>query len=218
MKSLGILLVSVLVCLSPLDVAIASNFSVAPYVSMKSKTVKKADRNNPGQEVTKTITRTEYGIRGSLRFLSILKASLSVGQNEVKKEEEVGTLTDEYGEIDFENDLGTSGRDPADEITMTETQRNAKLTIAAYPKVGPIILMAGAGVTARQRIITSSINGEEQPTITSGPTYKPHSTFGAGFRLTPRNKVMVEYELYHYAFPEIEPFERSVTVSVSIGI
>lgn len=200
------------------DAAASSNISFGPYFSMKSKTVKKKDRNNPGQETTKTITRTEYGVRGSLRFLSIMKASLAVGQNSVKKEELVSELSDEYGEIDFEQDLGTSNHSPSDQVIMTETQRNAKVTLAAYPKVGPIILKAGAGVTARMRIIDSEINGEKQPTITKGPTYKPHSTVGAGFKFSPKNSVMLEYEFYHFAFPEIEPFERSVTLSVNVGI
>lgn len=195
-----------------------TKFSVSPYFSMKSKTVKKKDKNDPTKEVATTRTRSEYGVKGSVRFLKMMKASLSVGQNTLSKEEEVSELKDEYGEIDFEEDLGTSNHAPTDIVKSTETQTNAKFTLSVLPKVGPIIVKVGAGVTGRMRVITSEINGEKQPTITKGPTYKPHTVMGAGMKLTPKTGVMLEYELYHYKFPKLEPFERSVTLSFNVGI
>lgn len=195
-----------------------TRFSVSPYASMKTKKVKQKDRNDPTKEVTKTRTRTEVGVRGSLRFLKILKASVSVGRNSLTKEEQVSELKDEYGEIDFNEDLGTSNHSATDTVKTTENQINAKLTLAVVPKFGPFSVKAGAGVTGRLREVTSEINGVAQPKITKGPTYKPHSVIGAGFRPTPKISVMLEYELYHYKFPEIEPFERSVSLSVSFGI
>lgn len=196
----------------------ASRFSFTPYVSMKSKTVKKKDKNDPTKEVATTRTRTEYGFKAGLRFMSIMKLSLGVGQSSLTKKEEVSELKDEYGEIDFNQDLGTSNHAPTDEITMTETRRNAKLTLSVLPKLGPFIVKAGAGVTAKQRIIASEINGIQQPTLTKGPTYKPHSVVGAGFRIDSKKHMMLEYEMYHYKFPELEPFERAVTLSVTVGI
>lgn len=195
-----------------------TKFTVSPYFSMKTKKTKQKDRTDPTKEVTKTRTRTEFGLRGSVRFLKILKASVSVGQNSLAKEEEVSELKDEYGEIDFNEDLGTSDRAPTDIVKTTEKQTNAKLTLAVVPKFGPFIVKAGAGVTGRLREITSEINGEAQPKITKGPTYKPHSVVGAGFKAGPKMSVMLEYELYHYKFPEIEPFERSVSLSINVGI
>lgn len=195
-----------------------SKFSVSPYFSMKTKTVKKKDRNDPTKEVSKTRTRTEYGVKGSLRFMSIMKLSLGIGQNSMKKTEQVSELKDEYGEVDFNEDLGTSSRAPTDEVTMTETQRLGKLTLSINPKMGPLIFKAGAGVTAKMRIIESEINGVKQPTIEKGPNYKPHSVVGVGMKLNSKTSIMLEYELYHYKFPELEPFERAVTLSAGVGI
>lgn len=218
MRNLFVVLCALAVSTGTYAASSAGKFSVSPYVSMKSKTVKKKDKNDPTKEVAKKRTRTEYGVRASLRFLKIMKASLSVGRNSLATEEEVSELKDEYGEIDFNEDLGTSNHAPTDVVKKTETQTNAKFTLSVTPKLGPFIVKAGAGVTGRLREITSEIDGVAQPKITKGPTYKPHSVVGAGMKLTPKMSVMLEYELYHYKFPELEPFERSVSLSVNVGI
>lgn len=195
-----------------------SNISISPYISIKSKKVSKKDKNDPTKEVETTVERQEIGVKGSVRFLKLMQLSLGVGQSELKKTEQLNELVDEYDEIDYSNDLDIANRSTTDLITRKETQRNAKLTLSVNPSFSIFIFKVKIGVTARQRIIESEIEGIKQPTITKGPTYKPHSGVGVGVRLSPGSYFMVEYGAYHYKFPKIEPFERELTVSYSVRI
>ena len=89
------------------------------------------------------------------------------------------------------------------------------------------IMRAKAGVTATQRIVDTeqalvdADTGEStiaKRSVTTGPTYKPHSGFGFGVRLGRTMYFMAEYNMFHYKFPEIEPFEREVAVSYAVSL
>lgn len=191
--------------------------SISPYVSIKS--TKSIKTNKKKSEETETVKqRQEGGIRGSVSFWKIFALQASVGQSKLTTTQKTQDAKDEYGEIDYEKDLNMSTENPENEIKITETQRNGKLSIVLDPGFWIFILRAKAGVTATQRILEVEQTDQEATTQTFGPTYKPHSGFGFGVRFTPRMYAIAEYNMFHYKFPEIEPFEREVALSFSIEI
>lgn len=195
-----------------------ARITVSPYVSIKSTKTVKPQKKDKTQEAETVKQRQEAGIRGSLSFWRLFSLSLGVGQSKLTTTEKVQDAKDEYGEIDYEKDLNMSVDDPTQEIKVTETQNNAKLTVAIDPGFWIFILRAKAGVTAQQRIIETEQTGSDATKLTFGPTYKPHSGFGFGIRFTPQMYAMAEYTFNHYKFPEIEPFEREATISFAISI
>jgi hypothetical protein len=195
----------------------SAGITISPYVSIRStKSVKpQKDKSKEGETIKQ---RQEGGIRGSLTFYRLLGISLSAGQSKLTTTEKVMDAKDEYGEIDYEKDLNMSTDNPENEIKITETQRNARLTVSIDPGFWIFILRAKAGVVATQRIIDVEQTGLPKTTETFGPTYKPTSGFGFGVRFTPRIYAMAEYNMYHYKFPEPEPFEREVAVSFAVEL
>ena len=192
--------------------------TVSPYVSIRSTKSVKPVKKDKTKETETVKQRQEAGIRGSLTFFRLLKLQASAGQSELTTTEKTQEAKDEYGEIDYEKDLNMSTDDAESEIKITETQRNAKVSIILDPGFWIFILRAKAGVTATQRILEVETTGAEPTTTVFGPTYKPHSGVGFGIKFTPRFYAIAEYNVYHYAFPEIEPFEREVAVSFSVEI
>jgi hypothetical protein len=192
--------------------------TVSPYVSIKSTKSVKPQKKDKSKEPETVKQRQEAGIRGSLSFWRLFSLTAGVGQSTLTTTEKVQDAKDEYGEIDYEKDLNMSTENPEQELKITETQRNAKLTVAIDPGFWIFILRAKAGVTAQQRILETEQDGTEPTTLTFGPTYKPHSGFGFGVRFSRSMYAMAEYTFNHYKFPEIEPFEREATISFSVSL
>lgn len=193
-----------------------ARFDVAPYVSIKStKSVTPGKKDTENEKIQQ---RQEYGIKASLSFWRLFKTQLSLGQSKQTTTHKVNNVVDEYGEIDFNKDLNMDTTDPDKEIRLIETQRVGKFSLMIDPSFSVFILRLKVGVTALQRIIEKEELGQPGQTITEGPTYKPHSGLGFGIRFTPRMYFMAEYEMYHYKFPEAEPFERELSVSYNVSI
>jgi len=192
--------------------------TVSPYVSIKSTKTVKPQKKDKSKETETVKQRQEAGIRGSISFWRLFSLAASVGQSKLTTTEKVQNAKDEYGEIDYEKDLNMSTENPEQELKITETQRNAKLTVAIDPGFWIFILRAKAGVTAQQRILETEQEGSTPTSLTFGPTYKPHSGFGLGVRFSRTMYAMAEYTFNHYKFPEIEPFEREATISFSISL
>lgn len=213
------LLVALFAAASLLSAPVAqAGVTVSPYVSIKSTKSIKPNAKDKSKENETVKQRREAGLRASVSFFSIMRAQLSVGQNKLTTTSKTQDAKDEYGEIDYEKDLNMSVDDPEQELKVTETQRNAKFSLILDPSFGPLILRAKVGVTGTQRILDTEVTGQEKVTLTKGPTYKPHSGYGFGIRLSPGMFFMAEYEFFHYKFPEPEPFEREVSVSFSVSI
>jgi len=188
----------------------------APYVSIKSTKSVTPGKNNSEKESIKQ--RQEYGIRASVSFWRLFKTQLSVGQSKTTTTQKTSEAVDEYGEIDFKKDLNMDTSNPDNTMKLTETQRVAKFSLMLDPSFSIFILRAKVGVTARQRIIDKEEVGKEAQNLTEKPTYKPHSGVGFGVRLSPMMYFMAEYEMYHYKFPQAEPFERELSVSYNVAI
>jgi hypothetical protein len=201
-----------------LSSAAEAGITVSPYVSIKSTKSVKPQKKDKTTETETVKQRQEAGIRGSISFWSLFSLTAGVGQSKLTTTEKVQDAKDEYGEIDYEKDLNMSTENPEQNLKITETQRNAKLTVAIDPGFWIFILRAKAGVTAQQRILETEQDGLEPTTLTFGPTYKPHSGFGLGVRFSRSMYAMAEYTFNHYKFPEIEPFEREATISFSISL
>jgi hypothetical protein len=191
---------------------------ISPYVSIKStKTVKPGAKDKSTENET-VAQRKEAGLRAGVAVFSLMKFQVSFGQNELTTTQKTQAAKDEYGQIDYQKDLNMSVDDPSQEIKITETQRNAKASLIIDPSFSIFMLRAKIGVTATQRILASQVTGQEKLTQTFGPTYNPHSGFGAGIRLSPTMYFMAEYNFLHYKFPKIEPFEREVAVTYSVSL
>lgn len=198
--------------------AAQAGVTISPYVSIKSTKSVKPQKKDKTKETESVKQRQEAGIRGSVSFWRLFSLTAGVGQSKLTTTEKVQDAKDEYGEIDYEKDLNMSTENPEQNLKITETQRNAKLTVAIDPGFWIFILRAKAGVTAQQRILETEQEGSEPTTLTFGPTYKPHSGFGLGVRFSRSMYAMAEYTFNHYKFPEIEPFEREATISFSISL
>jgi hypothetical protein len=197
----------------------AARISIEPYASIKStKSVNPAKRGDTleNEEITQ---RQEYGIRASVGFWRLFKFQVSVGQSKLTETKRADQVKDEYDEIDFQQELNVSTDDPAKDVSITETQNNARASLVFDPSFSVFIARLKLGITARQRIIEKEEAGLPAEKITHGPTYKPHSGFGLGIRINSRMYFMAEYEVYHYKYPpDLEPFERQLTVSYSVAI
>jgi hypothetical protein len=195
-----------------------AGIQIAPYVSIKSTKSVKPNQKNKSEEKETIKQRQEGGLRFGLSFWRLFSFQLSAGQSTLTTTEKTSVAKDEYGEIDYEKDLNMSTDNPDNELKLTETQRNAKASLVIDPSFWIFMLRAKAGVTATQRILEAQETGKDKTTLTTGPTYKPHSGFGFGVRLTPKMYFMAEYNMFHYKFPEIEPFEREVAVTYSVEL
>jgi hypothetical protein len=196
-----------------------AGLTISPYVSIKSTKSVTPGKTNKNQEGETIKQRQEYGINASLSFWRLFKTQLSVGQSKQTTTSKVSAVTDEYGKIDLSKDLNMDTDQPDNEVKLTETQRVGKFSLLVDPSFSIFILRFKIGVTAMQRIIEKEEMGVEPATLTVGPTYNPHSGFGAGIRFTPRMYFMAEYNFFHYNYPtKIEPFERELAVSYNVSI
>ena len=192
---------------------------IAPYVSIKSTKSVTPGNSNKTIDDEKVSQRQEYGIKATVTMWKLLKFQASVGESKLKKTEKVTDASDEYDEIDFQSELEIDTSDPTADVSITETQRVGKASFIFDPGFSIFIARLKLGITARQRILDRSQAGLDDVQITEGPTYKPHSGLGFGVRFSPRMYWMAEYEFYHYKYaPDIEPFERELSVSFSVAI
>lgn len=196
----------------------AAKVSIGPYASIKSTKSIQPGKNGDEVGTEKIKQRQEYGLRGSVSFWKLFKLQLSAGQSVLTTTEKTATAVDEYGEIDYEKDLNMSTTNPDDSIKITETQNNGQVSLVLDPSFSIFIVRAKVGVTARQRIIETEQVGFEKQKLVHGPTYKPHSGLGAGVRLGRAAFFIAEYNFYHYKFPDIEPFERELTVNFGVSL
>lgn len=190
---------------------------VGPYASISSTKTIKPVKKDQSKESEVIKQRQEAGLRASIGFFSLLRAQASVGQSVLTTTEKTQYAKDEYGEIDYEKDLNMSTEDPEAEVKTTETQKNARATLIIDPSFSIFVLRAKAGMTARQRIVEVEQAGVVS-TTTTGPKFMAHSGFGAGVRLGAGAYFIMEYGFEHYAFPEVEPFERNATISFGLSL
>ncbi len=193
-----------------------AGMSLSPYVKISSTKQIKPEADAKEKETLKQ--REEYGFNFSLSFWRLMSFTLGVGQNNLTTTEKVQDATDEFGEIDYQNDLNMSTDDPDKEVVLKETQNKGRVTLALDPGFWIFICKAKLGVTATQRIFEKEEEGEDPLTYTSPITYNPHAGLGFGVRLSRQIYWMAEYEAYFYKFPETEPFERAVSVSFGVSI
>lgn len=209
-----------LVCLLFVFIAapslVTAGVDISPYYSLKStKSV------TPGKKVDneKVEQREEFGLKATVKMWRLLKFQFAIGQNNLSTSKASSEVVDEYDEIDFQTELAIDTSDPDAELNIKETQNLAKLSFVFDPSFSIFIARLKIGITARQRIIEKSGTDIESVKITEGPSYKPHSGLGFGVRLSRKIYWMAEYEFYHYKYaPDIEPFERELSVSFGISI
>lgn len=196
-----------------------ARISIEPYFSIKSTksvTPGNSDKTIDGEKVNQ---RQEAGIRGTLTMWKFLKLQASVGQSTLEKTEKATQVKDEYDEIDLQTELAIDTSDPTVDVSITEKQQVGKFSFLFDPSFSIFIARLKIGVTAQQRTISKSQLGQPDTELTDGPTYKPHSGVGFGIKFSPRMYWMAEYEFYHYKYaPDIEPFERELSVSFGVSI
>jgi hypothetical protein len=194
-----------------------AGITLSPYVSIRSTKSVNPNKKN-GTETEKIRQHQEMGVMAGVSFWRLFRTSLSVGQSKMTSTETTQAAVDEYDQIDYKKDLNMSTDDPTKEVKLTETQNVARFSLMVDPSFWIFIMRAKVGVTATQRIIEKEELGAQTSKVTKGPFYKPHSGVGAGIRLTPSMYFMAEYSAYHYKFPEVEPFERQLSVSYSVAL
>lgn len=191
--------------------------TVSPYVSIKSTKSVQPGKKDKSTENETIKQRQEYGVRVGVSFWRLFKFDLGVGQSKLTTTEKVSAAKDEYGEIDYERDMNMDTSDQDADFKLTETQNVAKASLILDPSFSIFIMRAKIGVTARQRILESQVADQAPVNQTFDPTYKPHSGLGLGVRIGRSMYFMAEYSAYHYKFPEIEPFERELSVSYGMS-
>ncbi|NRA64819.1 MAG: hypothetical protein HRU19_10085 [Pseudobacteriovorax sp.] len=208
---------ALIIALGFMNLTAYGGVDIAPYYSIKS--TKSVTPGKKSTETEKIRQREEFGIKASVKFWRLMAFQFSLGQSNLTTTEKVSEVVDEYDEIDFATELDLDTSNPDKDIRIKETQNVGKLSFTLDPSFSIFILRFKLGITARQRIIEKSETGLEDVTITEGPTYKPHSGFGFGVKLTRKMYWMAEYEFYHYKYPpDIEPFERELSVSFGVSI
>lgn len=196
-----------------------AQIDISPYYSIKStKSITPGDKGKT-LDNEKVKQREEYGIKASLKVWKILKLQLALGQSQLDQTETASEVKDEYDEIDFQSELEIDTSDPSAQVKISETQRIGKFSFIFDPSFSIFIARFKLGLTARQRIVKKSQSGQPDTQVEEGPTYKPHSGIGFGVRLSRRTFWMAEYEFYHYSYPpNLEPFERELSVSFGVSI
>ena len=210
-------LISVVFVFSMFNHEAFARVGLEPYVSISEKKSIKTNKESGLQE-EELVQRQEFGMKGYISFWRLFKAQLSVGQSKVSTTQSENELVDEYGEIDFAADADLSGQTPGLDKTLIETQNKGKFSLVFDPGFSVFIARFYGGVTATERIEEIQEEGVTLDKVEPEPTYKPHMGFGAGIRFSAKMYAVAEYEFYLYSFPEMEPFERSVTLGYGISL
>lgn len=188
-----------------------------PYYSVSS--TKNIQPNRAKGTETETIEqREEKGLRAGIGLWRWFGLNLEVGQGFGVKTSTTGTIKDNYGQIDFNEELNSSTEAPGKELKVKDTQNNGRVNLLFDPSFWIFIFRFKAGVTAQQRITTLFNDGVEVKRTEPPITYKPNASLGVGVRIGPRMFFMIEYGVYFYSFPKPEPFERQASVSYGFAI
>ncbi|MBC7659377.1 MAG: hypothetical protein H7249_06685 [Chitinophagaceae bacterium] len=192
-----------------------AGLEVAPYVSLKSTKALTPGKNSEDESIKQ---RQEYGIKASLSFWRLLRTELSLGQSKTTTTQKTNAPVDEYKQINYSKDFDMDTSNAANTMKLTELQRVGKFSLILDPSFSIFIVRLKLGITAVQRTIDKVEAGKPDQTIVKGPSYNPHSALGLGVRVSSKMYFMAEYEMYHYAYPKLEPFERSVSISYNVSI
>ena len=204
----------------------SAGISLAPYASIKSTKTKRRSKDDPSKEEEVIKQRNEGGMRAALSLGKLFKVQLSAGQSKLTTTQKTDEVRDQYGEIDFAKDANMDTSNALNEIKIIETQNIAKASLILDPSFSIFFVRAKAGVTARQRIVDTemtvfdedSVGTTTKTSLTVGPKYGAHSGVGLGLKFSSRIYAVAEYGFEHYKFPEVEPFERELTVSFGLSI
>jgi hypothetical protein len=207
----------------------AGALTVAPFASVSSTKAIAPDKvkmsssgTSSSSAATETVTqRVTYGLKLDLRLGKLLVFSANGGVNKVDTTKKSVAMRDEYGDIDFATDANVSVADPEASYRYQEEQRvaSAQLTIAPQLVRRLLWMKIGAGVRARQRLIsiTDAVAGTSKD-ITDPIRYSPLAVAGFGTKLLGAMSASIEYKFYFPKFPKTEPHEQEVLVSMGISI
>lgn len=190
----------------------------SPFYSIGGTKSIKPDKANSGKENVTNRQRQTYGLNAGISFWKVFGAQLSVGQSKLTLTQKTQDAVDDFGEIDYEQDLNMNTSTADADVKTSETINKARLGIVLDPSFWIFILRAKAGVQATQRIMELEQAGMDKQKHEEPITYKPYAGAGAGIRLSRRMFFMAEYNFFFYKFPEYEPFEREVQVSFGVSI
>jgi|GEM_PF-648559 len=202
--------------------------SIVPYASVSSsKSIKpeKAAQQKGGTDAKSTNEsvnqRTTYGLKINVRLFSFVALDVSGGMNKVDNTKKVSAIRDEFDEINIRKDFNLDTENQTADFRYQEEQRLANAKILLQPRLGQVLtLKAGAGVRARQRIIT--ISDKLDPTKSTKKTdpirYHALATAGAAVRLFGAASAHAEYNFYFIKFPETEPHEQEVLIGFGVSI
>lgn len=206
----------------------AGGLTIAPFASVSSTKAIAPDKvkigNNGTSEssATETVTqRVTYGLKLDLRLGRLFVFSANGGVNRVDTTKKSVAIRDEYGDIDFAKDANLDVSNSDAPYRYKEEQRvgNVQLTIAPQIINRLLWLKIGAGVRARQRLI--SISDEilgTSTSITDPIRYSPSAVAGFGTKLLGAISASIEYKFYFPKFPKTEPHEQEVLVSAGVQI
>ena len=209
------ILIGLMIMMNAHDAYGGINFE--PYFSYRSTKGITSDRSK-GTETETIKNREEKGIRGGIGFFSLLKIQASVGQSFTVTTKKTNQISDEYDEIDFEKELNYDPNSEVKDLKTKETDSRANISVIVDPSFWIFIARAKIGVSARQRVV-KVFEGDTQVLKKEPPiTYKPVAGAGLGVKFSYNMYAIAEYSVYFYKFPEPEPFERSVSLSLGFSI
>lgn len=188
----------------------------SPFVGISSK--KKIKSQGDGTEKEEVVQTKTYGVRATLGIYRIVKFELGLGQTKVTTTDTVSTAKDEFGDIDYQQDANVSTENPDAELKTTETRNRGRISLVLDPGFWIFIARAKVGVQVTQRLLTIEEAGKEKVELKPDPTYKPFAAAGLGVRIGRTMQAMAEYSFYFYKYPELEPFDREVSISYGISI
>jgi hypothetical protein len=206
----------------------AGALTVAPYAAVSSTKaiapdkVKMSSDGESESSATETVTqRVTYGLKLDLRLGRLFVFSANGGVNKMDQSKKSVAMRDEYGDIDFAKDANVDMSNSDATYRYKEEQRvgNVQLTIAPQLVKRLLWVKVGAGVRARQRLIsiTDELAGTSK-SITDPIRYSPAAVAGVGTNLLGAISASIEYKFYFPKFPKTEPHEQEVLMSVGMSI
>jgi hypothetical protein len=199
-------------------------FTIAPYASISSsKAIKpeKAGKKDAGATNEKVTQRTTYGLKLDVRMLSMLTFTVNGGMNKVDTTKKVTALRDEFDEIDFVKDFNLDTSNQNAQYRYAEEQRLGVAKLMLTPRLGRFLwIKAGAGVRARQRIITITDKADETKSkkVEDPIRYHAVGTAGVAVKLFGAASAHAEYNFYFIRFPETEPHEQEALIGFGVSI
>jgi hypothetical protein len=199
----------------------AGALSIGPYASVSSsKAIKpKVKEANTAEETT--TQRTTYGVKVDLRLSKLFTLGVNVGTNKVDTTKKASAMRDEFGEIDYEKDLNVDPNNQGGEYRYQEEQRLGTAQLIINPALWPgkIWIKAGAGVRARQRLLSIEDTAtDKSEKLTDKIRYHALATAGLQLRLLRAISAGIEYKFYFIKAPELEPHEQEALVTFGLQI